>query len=145
VGRPGKNREYYEKFYPGLGLPDLLGKKGWWNRPYEERPQRRERAQRFLNELLQRHGKSDNRVMVFSHGGFYNHFLTALLNLPISQTQSTEETIQADNDQHILTDTTNSIWFSMMNCAITRIDFDVEEVRLVYQNRVDFLPAELIT
>jgi hypothetical protein len=33
----------------------------------------------------------------------------------------------------------------MYNVAITRIDFDDRGVRILYQNRVDFLPAEIVS
>ena len=36
-------------------------------------------------------------------------------------------------------------WFILNNAAITRIDFDARGTWLVYMNRADFLPRELIT
>jgi 2,3-bisphosphoglycerate-dependent phosphoglycerate mutase len=129
IGQPGHNRAYFEAHYPDLVLPDSLGKAGWWNRPYEEREQRPARAQRFLRELLERHGHTDDRVAVISHGGYYNHLLAVLLNLPEPE----------------------GVWFAMNNAAITRMDFNdrdpegADRVALVYMNRVDYLPRELIT
>jgi 2,3-bisphosphoglycerate-dependent phosphoglycerate mutase len=129
IGQPGHNRAYFEAHYPDLVLPESLGEAGWWNRPYEEPEQSLARAQRFLRELLERHGHTEDRVAVISHGGFYNHLLVTLLRL---------------------SEPTN-VWFILNNAAITRIDFrnqDAEGVRpiaLVYLNRVDFLPREFIT
>ena len=40
---------------------------------------------------------------------------------------------------------TNTNWFSLNNTAITRLDFLPGETRLVYQNRLDWLPAEMVT
>jgi broad specificity phosphatase PhoE len=60
---------------------------------------------------------------MFCHGAFYNSFLAVLLNLPNQ----------------------NELWFRMNNAAITRIDFQDDVVRLVYLNRMDYLPVELIT
>ena len=128
-GLAGPNRAYFEAHYPDLVLPDSLGEAGWWNRPFEEREERTARARRFLQQLLERHGRTEDRVAVISHGGFYNHVLGALLDLP-------------DRER---------FWFSMHNGAITRIDFPdqdsegVERIGLIYANRVDYLPAELIT
>jgi 2,3-bisphosphoglycerate-dependent phosphoglycerate mutase len=122
-GLPGKNRAYFEANHPELDLPGSLGEDGWWNRPYEAPEQRPLRARRFLGELIDRHGDSDDRVAVISHGGFYNHMLRAILGLPESRT----------------------LWFSLNNAAITRIDFDGEETVLSYMNRADFLPRELVT
>ena len=37
------------------------------------------------------------------------------------------------------------LWFTMNNAAITRIDFVDGYVDIVYQNRVDYLPAEIVS
>lgn len=122
-GLAGYNREYYETHYPGLLLPERLGAEGWWNRPFEDEGLRPLRAQKFINELLERHGNTEDRVAVISHGGFYNQFMRRLLNLPNQ----------------------GGIWFAINNAAITRIDFVNNEIGLVYLNRIDFMPRELIT
>jgi 2,3-bisphosphoglycerate-dependent phosphoglycerate mutase len=123
VGRAGKNRTYFEIHYPDLTLPDTLGDAGWWNRPFEEYEQRVQRAQRFLRDLLDRHGGTEDRVAVISHGGFYGYFMSVLLDL-------------AANDGY---------WFALHNTGMTRIDFRDDKVGLVFLNRVDFLPQELVT
>jgi 2,3-bisphosphoglycerate-dependent phosphoglycerate mutase len=123
VGQAGKNRAYFEEHYPHLGLPPGLGEAGWWNRPFEPRAERPKRAARFLRELLARHGGSQDRVAVVSHGGFYNHLVRAILDLPPQ----------------------GELWFAINNAAISRIDFAPEGVWMQYLNRVDHLPAELIT
>lgn len=123
IGLPGKNRAYFEAHYPDLILPDSLGEEGWWNRPFESYEERPLRARRFLREFLARHGGTDDRVALISHGGFYNFLLRAIFDLP------------ADSN----------CWFSLNNAAITRIDFVGEDTILTYANRVDFLPPELIT
>jgi 2,3-bisphosphoglycerate-dependent phosphoglycerate mutase len=121
---PGKSRSYFAQHFPGLKLPDSMGDAGWWNfRPYETPEICIQRAQSFLKGLLDRHGNSEDHVAVISHGGFYNDFLRVLLDL----------TGREGN------------WFSMYNTAITRIDFQTDFIELVYQNRVDHLPNELIT
>jgi 2,3-bisphosphoglycerate-dependent phosphoglycerate mutase len=123
LGLPGRGRSFFEAHYPELELPDSVGEEGWWNRPFEEYEQRRGRAQRFLDELAERHGGTEDRVAVISHGGFYNHVMRCLLRMPEDYGR----------------------WFSMNNTAITRIDFDVDTTWIHYTNRCDFLPAELIT
>jgi broad specificity phosphatase PhoE len=100
-----------------------LGEAGWWNRPFEEREQRLARAQRFLHDLLERHGQTDDRVAVVSHGAFYNYFLSALLDWPRK----------------------DGYWFMLNNAAITHIDFSESRVALVYLNRFEYLPQELVT
>ncbi len=122
IGQAGKNRADFENRFPKLVLPESLGDAGWWNRPYEEREQRSARAQRVVDELLRRHGGVDDCVAVVSHGGFYNRILRALLRI-----------------EH------EDCWFGLYNCGITRIDFSPDTVDLVYMNRLDFMPSELVT
>ena len=124
IGLPGKNRSYFQEFFPELLLPSSIDEAGWWRRrPYETPEQSVLRAQHLITDLLELHDNSNDRVAVICHGGFYNSFLAVLLNLPIQ----------------------NELWFRMNNAAITRIDFQDDVVRLIYMNRMDYLPAELIT
>jgi 2,3-bisphosphoglycerate-dependent phosphoglycerate mutase len=123
VGLPGRTRAYFEEHYPNLVLPDDMDGNGWWNRPFEEREERRERADRLVAALLARHKETEDHVALISHGGFYNHILAAMMNLP-------EE---------------RDYWFSLNNTGITRIDFREDRTWVAYMNRVDFLPRELIT
>ena len=123
IGLPGRNRPCFEQHFPDLVLPDSLGEAGWWNRPFEEPELRLPRAKRVLHDLLERHGHTDDRVTVVSHGGFYNYLLAAILNMPGRE----------------------GYRFAINNAAISRIDFHDENIWLNYLNRVDFLPKELIT
>jgi 2,3-bisphosphoglycerate-dependent phosphoglycerate mutase len=123
IGQPGKNRAYFETHYPDFVLPDSLGEAGWWNRPFEEPEQRLTRVKRFWRDLLERHGRTDDRVAVISHGGFHHDLLTTILNLP-------------ETEGH---------WFALNNAAMTRLDFNDDRIGLIYLNRMDFLPKELIT
>lgn len=126
VGIPGKTRDHFIAAYPGLVLPDALYEAGWWNRPYESIEAVPLRAKRFLDDLLAKHGGTKDVVAVVSHGNFYRHFLAAVLQLPDA----------------------SSVWFGMNNTAISHIIFPVDsevDVIVQYQNRVDHLPAELIT
>ena len=123
VGQPGKDRGYFETHYPNMVLPATLGQAGWWNRPPEEIEELLPRAQRVLRDLKERHGQTQDRVALVSHGGFYNYFLFALLG-------STKR---------------DDCWFVLNNAAVTRIDFVERGIRLVYLNHIDFLPREMIT
>lgn len=123
-GLAGCNRSYFQEHFPDFVLPSKLGEAGWWNfRPHETSEGCQARASRFLGELLERHGDSQDRVAIISHGGFYNDFLAALLNLP----------------------RTGGVWFRLNNAAITRIDFLGDRTGLVYMNRMDYLPTDFIT
>ncbi len=123
TGLPGPNRAFFESHYPDLVLPDSLGEEGWWNRPYEEREQRRARGQRVLRELLDRHGGTDDRVAVISHGAFFFHLMNAILDLPPEP----------------------PVWFYMENTAITRVNFSEEGTAVVYSNSTSHLPREMVT
>ncbi len=123
TGLPGKNRSYFATHYPDLILPDDVDELGWWNRPMEEDDEIPPRAQRLLALLLARHGDTEDRIALVTHGGFYSYFLAAILRQPLGQ----------------------CCRFVMNNTAITRIDYAPERIRIIYMNRVDFLPKTLIT
>jgi 2,3-bisphosphoglycerate-dependent phosphoglycerate mutase len=123
VGQPGKDRDYFRTHYPTIRLPDDWGNGGWWKRDFEEEGPRQKRAQCFLSTLLERHAGSEDRIAVVSHGEFYTRFLAALFNLPA----------------------TSNFWFFLHNAAVTRINFTPKETQLVYLNRFDHLPGELLT
>lgn len=122
-GLPGKDRRYFQQHYPKLLLPDDFNEAGWWNRSFETYAERPPRARRVLERLLAAHGGSDDCVVWVSHGGFYNHFVDAVLGLYGE----------------------DAVYFRLFNTGITRIDFEAERTVLAYQNRISHLPAELIT
>lgn len=123
---PGRDRRFFEQHFPGLALPEDLPEPGWWNfRAYETAEACTRRAGRFLKDLLERHGGREDRVAVVSHGAFYNEVMRTALRL-----EATPE---------------EKLWFGLYNTAVTRIDFFDTGVEMVYLNRVDHLPVELIT
>jgi 2,3-bisphosphoglycerate-dependent phosphoglycerate mutase len=124
-GRPGRHRAYFNENYPELVLADGRHETGWWNRPHETKSELVGRARRVYADLLARHGPSDDRVIAITHGEFYTHLIAAMLNLPPP--------------------TEVKYWFSLNNAAVTRIDLNEGFVALVYMNRADFLPTELLT
>jgi 2,3-bisphosphoglycerate-dependent phosphoglycerate mutase len=133
IGLPGKPRSYFEQNFPELVLPDHLNGTGWWNnRPFETEEECQQRAQKFLSDLLARHGdmegRPEHRVAIFSHGGFFGHLIFAILNIPWQESSNRVRP-----------------WFSMNNCAISRFDFRAGEVGITYLNRTDHLPDRLIT
>jgi 2,3-bisphosphoglycerate-dependent phosphoglycerate mutase len=122
IGQPGKTRSELAARFPQAQLPATLTDGGWWNRLPESVELQAQRARRFVAELVERHG-GDDRVAVVSHGGFYN--------LVLAELQGT----QADG----------RFWFNLNNTGITRFNFVPEGIGLAYANRLEHLPAELIT
>ncbi len=130
IGRPGPNRAFFESTFPHLQLPDTLGEAGWWNRPMETAPQTFERAIAFSRALLERHGDSNDRVAIVTHGGFTFALMTALLGL---------------TPRHDALGESRRARVSVNNTSITRYEVDNETARLIYFNRLDHLPTEIIT
>lgn len=122
-GLPGRIRAEFVSRFPELILPETGWETGWWNRPFESREQRPPRARRVLQTLLERHGGTDDHVAIVSHAGFYNHLLRIVLDMPGD----------------------TAVWFELQNTGITRIDFHSDHQRVVYANRIDFLPRHLLT
>ncbi len=131
-GLPGKPREWFEANFPELMLPANLDGTGWWNRPFESEEDCQQRAEGVWAELIARHkdreGQPEERVVFVSHGGFFMHFMCAILDLPWR------------NASHGF-----KSWFLLSNCSISRIDVHKDEVTICYLNRTDHLPASLIT
>jgi 2,3-bisphosphoglycerate-dependent phosphoglycerate mutase len=122
-GRPGKPRSYFMKKFPGVILPPEVTEEGWYNgHPFECDDERPLRARRVLQLLLDRHGDTQDRVAIVSHGGFYNHLLHTIFFATIPH-----------------------IWGVMYNTGITRIDFNPDFTDIIYMNRTDFLPAEMVS
>ena len=123
LGRPGKGRSYFEENFNSLILPESISDEGWWNRPFERDEECQPRARRVLQELLARHGGTHDRVAFVSHGGFYVHLMREIF------------AIQGAN-----------IWLHMFNTGITRVDFRPDgRANLIYHDRTDHLPEELLT
>ena len=131
-GLPGRPRSFFEQNFPAFKLPDSLDESGWWNRPFETEEECQLRAERIWAGLLTRHGdkkgQPEQRVAFVSHGGFFTHLMSAILNMPWKN---------ASNGM-------NS-WFLLNNCSISRIDVREEHVTICYLNRTDHLPGHLIT
>lgn len=130
VGLPGVRRSDLDGRYGRLVMPEWLDEKGWWNRPFEPREETRARAATFWQALLARHGGTDDRVALVTHGGFTAALLQTLLRF---------------KPQTEIGGAPRDIWFVANNASISRIDVTADVIRLVYLNRVDHLPPELIT
>ncbi|MEM7335142.1 MAG: histidine phosphatase family protein [Chloroflexota bacterium] len=130
TGLPGPNRAYFEARFPDFVLPDYLGDEGWWSRPHEERDVTVTRVRRFLGDLIDRHGDTEDRVGLVTHGGFSAVLLSMLNN-------SFTENNELDQEKQV--------WFTHHNTAVSRINFGKDHYQFVYLNSVTHLPNELIT
>lgn len=132
IGLPGKPRSFFEANFPAFKLPASLDETGWWNRPFETEEDCQARAERIWQDLLVRHsdreGRPEHRVAFVSHGGFFMHFMCAILNLPWRQASQGLRS-----------------WFLLSNCSISHIEVRKGEVVLCYLNRTDHLPGHLVT
>ena len=125
----GLTPAYLKRTYPRLKLLEPIPDEGWWQGGREERAARVPRAQRMLDLLFARHGNTADRVGVITHGGFFACIFRAVFGLDLDEP-----------NQHVL-----PYQIELNNCAITR--FSIQEARylLVYHNRTDFLPDEMVT
>jgi 2,3-bisphosphoglycerate-dependent phosphoglycerate mutase len=124
IGGLGQSRAFFEANFPGIILPKKLVDEGWWaRRPYEEPEATGQRAAAFLEALLEKHGKTDDRVAVVSHGAFFNYLIGAITGVSVR----------------------GGYWYAMNNTAITRFDFFGEYTLVVYLNRTDHLPGEMLS
>jgi len=130
IGIPGPGRSFFAASYPNLIIPTSVQESGWWNRPYESPDEAGLRARRVLEEFHHQHGDTDDRVVIVSHGGFINKLLKELLGAT-----------KTDYYDGLLYGT----WFGSSNTSITKIEYEPDLVLLTYHNRVDHLPAELIS
>lgn len=115
--------------YPNLILTQPIPRSGWWRGGKENDNLPQKRAQKVLEWLRQHHASTDDRVAIVTHGGFYNHLLRAMLHI------SPEE---PDN---------RKLGYRLVynNCAISRFDLTEDRVYMVYHNRAEYLPDDLIT
>jgi len=128
---PGPNRQFFTERFSRFVLPDDLQEQGWWQQPYEPREASIHRAEEFVNQLLARHGNTEDKVGIVTHGGFTAMVLRVIFN-------SREIIVNLRNEEF-------HTWLRMNNTGVTRLDFEENRIIQTYVNRVDHLPTELIT
>ena len=119
VGRPGMTRSEIESRFPAFDItPDIDGR-GWWrNKPYETREEARGRAAKLLAQIRQELAETDERLGCVTHGGFTPLLITCFDPTPREVPH---------------------------NASVARIDITQKTIRLNYYDRVEQLPANLIT
>jgi 2,3-bisphosphoglycerate-dependent phosphoglycerate mutase len=130
VGVAGPNRQELESVYPHLILPNSIDQQGWWrNRPRETVEEALIRARLVWEQLTERHGNSDDRVAIVTHGGFFQSLVSTLF----TSAALVEELGMGE------------LWYGISNASVSRIDLIAEGIAIRYLNRIDFLPGNLIT
>lgn len=130
-GIAGPGRGFFEANYPDLTLPESLGEAGWWGRPQEDVVEAEARARVVWSQLRERHGGTDDRVAIVTHGGFFQSLLSVLASR------------EANRDDHPLN--LNDVWFGISNASISRLELWQEFAVVRYINRIEHLPPEMIT
>lgn len=125
----GVNPEFLSANYPDFVLTSPIETKGWWRGGKEDSSLPLKRAQGVLNWIKERHLASDDRVAIVTHGGFTSYLIRAMLQ------------ISPDEPDH------RKLGYRLIynNCAISRFDFVDNRILMVYHNRADFLPDDLVT
>ena len=124
LSQSGPGRDYFQANFPGIVLPADFIDTGWWNdRPFETPQLAAQRAAGFLRGLVEKHGRSDDRVALISHGNFFNHLMAAVNR-------------RSSPDSH---------WYVLNNASISRFDITNGGIGIVYLNRTAHLPARLLS
>lgn len=129
-GLPGPNRAYFEQRFPALNLPESLGDEGWYNRPPESEATFLVRMKKVVGDIKERHLGTAHRVALIVHGDFIDQFINELLGMERHPAN------YADN------------WvanWATHNTSISRIDLEQSGRSIVYLNRINHLPAHLVS
>ena len=125
----GLTTELIAERYPNLLLHKPIPEQGWWVGGREELPRRPERAKKVMHFLKERHGGTDDRVGIVTHGSFSALLYRIMLNLD----PAAEIDLNMRNG------------FVSNNCSITRFDQYGQDLAMIYYNRLDHLPDDLVT
>jgi broad specificity phosphatase PhoE len=129
-GLPGPGPDYFEQRFPRLNLPQDINPEGWWNRPFEDDIAFIERMQQVVAGIRQRLDDSDECIAMVAHGDFIDQFVNELMGV---------DRHQQNYDNHWVAN------WALHNTSISRIDFVNGSHNVVYMNRIDHLPNELVT
>lgn len=130
MGLPGPNRDYFEKRFPDLTLPKDLNSDGWYSRPAEAEAPFLDRMQKVVADIRQQHEHTEDVVGMVVHGDFIDQFVNELMNVDRKPENYAKRWV--------------ANW-AFHNTSISRIDFRDGGHTILYLNRIDHLPAELIT
>jgi 2,3-bisphosphoglycerate-dependent phosphoglycerate mutase len=129
-GLPGPGRAYFEDRFARLQLPAEFDDAGWWNRPAEDEESFLLRMKNVVAQMRQRLQGSDDCIALVAHGDFIDQFVNELMGVV---------RYQPNYDNHWIGN------WTFHNTSISRIDFVNGANIVVYLNRIDHLPNELVT
>ena len=129
-GLPGPGRDYFKDRFPHLQLPDSVDNSGWYNRPYETNTMFMERMKQVVPQTIARHKGSSDSVALVAHGDFIDQFINELMGVK-------QQPLNYETDWE-------STW-AFNNTSISRIDFNGKSPTVIYLNRLEHLPGDLIT
>ena len=129
-GLPGPGRDYFVDRFPQLGLPAELNDGGWWSRPAEDESAFLQRMRQVVADMRRRLQDSDDNVALVAHGDFIDQFMNELMGVVRHQ---------PNYDNHWVAN------WTFHNTSISRVDFVDGAHNVVYLNRIDHLPNELVT
>ena len=129
-GLPGPGRDYFEQRFPRLNLPDEFNDGGWWNRPAEGEDAFLARMQKVVADFRQRLNQNDEVIALVAHGDFIDQFVNELMGVVRHR---------HNYDNHWVAN------WTFHNTSISRIDFVNGSHNVVYMNRIDHLPNQLVT
>ena len=129
-GLSGPGRDYFEQRFPLLKLPGDIESAGWWNRPFEDETAFIERMKKVVADTRHRLEASDEYIAMVVHGDFIDQFVNELMGV---------ERHRHNYDNHWVAN------WTFHNTSISRIDFVDGSHNVVYMNRIDHLPNELVT
>ena len=129
-GLPGPGLSYFTDRFPAADLPEGLSGNGWWDRPAETQDEFQIRIRSVAEDIRSKHAHTDDCVAMVVHGDFMDQFINELMVVP-------------RHDHNYRNDWVANWTFH--NTSISRIDFIGDSHSVIYLNRIDHLPAELIT
>ncbi len=130
IGVAGPARPYFEKRFPEIKLPDSLDGQGWWNRPVESDALFYQRVSQSLDRIISRHGDSDDSIALVVHGDYIDQCLNEILG------------VERKRQNYATAWVANWVFH---NTSVSRLDIVDGSSNVVYLNRIDHLPSELVT
>ncbi|MEE8365572.1 MAG: histidine phosphatase family protein [Gammaproteobacteria bacterium] len=130
LGLPGPGLSYFANRFPGVNLPMGLTEDGWWDRPAETNGDFQSRVRSVIEDIRIRHARTDDCIAMVVHGDFMDQFINELMQVP--------------RHEHNYANDWAANW-TFHNTSLSRIDFIRGSHNIIYLNRIDHLPAELIS